>query len=239
MMAVMGANDTSEARPDGGGVVELRGDLAARHLREAIVGGRFEPGERLRQAEIAAEMGISRVPVREALRQLEIEGLVTLSPHAGARVAQLEVGELDELYMMRIALEPMLIAQSAPRLTESQIAQLRELMEEIEGAAGQPERWLDFDRRFHIGTFAGADLPRVRDLVEGFWNRTQHYRRAHVLGLTERDLEIVHLEHRLILDAIERGDGEDAGSALRTHLRRTREALHQRGPLASGSENRG
>lgn len=210
-------------------IPELRGDRAARHLRDAIVGGRYAPGERLRQEEIASEMGISRVPVREALRQLEIEGLVTLSPHAGARVAQLRVEELDELYMMRIALEPMVIAASAPRLTPAQLVGLGELVEKIEGAVEQPERWLDLDRRFHLESFGGASMSRARELVHGFWNCTQHYRRAHVLGSTQADLDVVHLEHRLILDALERGNGEDAGSALRTHISRTRETLHRRG----------
>lgn len=218
-------------RADDENVVELRSQLVARRLREAIVGGQYAPGDRLRQEEIAGEMGISRVPVREALRQLETEGLVILAPHAGARVAQLDAAELDELYAIRIALEPMLIAESAVRLDSEQLEDLRALVLEIEASVETPECWLDLDRRFHIDSFAGAEMPQARELVEGFWNRTQHYRRAHVLGLSPGDLEVVHLEHRLILDALERGNGEDAGAALRTHLRRTREALHRRAGL--------
>jgi DNA-binding GntR family transcriptional regulator len=107
---------------------------------------------------------------------------------------------------------------------------------EIEAAVDTPERWLDLDRRFHVDSLAAAPMPQARELAEGFWNRTQHYRRAHVLGMTSEDLEVVHLEHRLILDALERGNGEDAGSALRTHLRRTREALHRRSDVFEESE---
>jgi DNA-binding GntR family transcriptional regulator len=217
-------------------VVELRSQVVARRLRDAIVGGRYSPGERLRQEEIAGEMGISRVPVREALRQLETEGLVTLAPHAGATVAQLDPRDLDEIYAIRIALEPMLIAESAGRLDPEQLEHLRELVLEIEASVEVPERWLDLDRRFHVDSFAGAPMPQARELAEGFWNRTQHYRRAHVLGMSRDDLEVVHLEHRLILDALERGNGEDAGAALRTHLRRTREALHRRSGLFEESE---
>jgi DNA-binding GntR family transcriptional regulator len=217
-------------------VVELRSQLVARRLRDAIVGGEYAPGDRLRQEEIASEMGISRVPVREALRQLETEGLVILAPHAGARVAQLDGSELDELYAIRIALEPMVIAESAKGLDAEQLAHLRALVLEIEESVATPERWLDLDRRFHVDSFAGAAMPQARELAEGFWNRTQHYRRAHVLGLSPGDLEVVHLEHRLILDALQRGNGEDAASALRTHLRRTREALHGRAGLFEESE---
>jgi DNA-binding GntR family transcriptional regulator len=217
-------------------VVELRGQLVARRLRDAIVSGRYAPGERLRQEEIASEMGISRVPVREALRQLETEGLVTLAPHAGATVAQLDPHDLDEIYAIRIALEPMLIAESAARLDADQIDHLRGLVAKIEASVDTPEHWLDLDRRFHVDSFAAAPMPQARELAEGFWNRTQHYRRAHVLGMTREDLEVVHLEHRLILDALERRNGEDAGAALRTHLRRTREALHRRSGLFEESE---
>jgi DNA-binding GntR family transcriptional regulator len=217
-------------------VVELRSQLVSRRLRDAIVGGRYAPGERLRQEEIASEMGISRVPVREALRQLETEGLVTLAPHAGATVAQLDPHELDEIYAIRIALEPMLIAESAARLDADQIGHLRGLVAEIEASVETPEHWLDLDRRFHVASFAAAPMPQARELAEGFWNRTQHYRRAHVLGMTREDLGVVHLEHRLILDALERRNGEDAGAALRTHLRRTREALHRRSGVFEESE---
>jgi DNA-binding GntR family transcriptional regulator len=232
-----GQSEPIDPHPADENVVELRSQLVARRLREAIVGGRYAPGERLRQEEIASEMGISRVPVREALRQLETEGLVTLAPHAGATVAQLDPRDLDEIYAIRIALEPMLIAESAPRLAAAQLEHLRELVSEIEGSVDTPERWLDLDRRFHVDSFAAAPMPQAQELAQGFWNRTQHYRRAHVLGMSREDLEVVHLEHRLILDALERGNGEDAGAALRTHLRRTREALHRRAGVFGESED--
>ena len=234
----MSAGEPESNEPIGAeeNVVELRSQLVARRLRDAIVGGRYGPGDRLRQEEIAIEMGISRVPVREALRQLETEGLVTLAPHAGARVARLDPHDLDEIYAIRIALEPMLIAASAPRLDDRQIEHLRALVAAIEGSVETPERWLDLDRRLHVESFAAAPMPQARELAEGFWNRTQHYRRAHVLGMSREDLEVVHLEHRLILDALERGNGEDAAAAVRTHLRRTREALHRRAGLFDEEE---
>lgn len=216
--------------PDGDGV-ELRSQLVARQLRSAILSGRYAPRERLRQEDIAHEFGISRVPVREALRQLESEGLVTLAPHAGARVSWLDVRELDEVYEIRGALEPMLIARSAVGLSDAQLAHLRELVDELEFNAERPGPWMDLDRKFHLESYAGGDMPRAQGLVEGFWNRTQQYRRAFVLEMTPGQLEVVHLEHRLILDALERRSGEDAASALATHVRRTRQALLLRNDL--------
>jgi DNA-binding GntR family transcriptional regulator len=98
-------------------------------------------------------------------------------------------------------------------------------MHAIEAAAGDVHDWLAEDRRFHLATYRGADMPRALKMVETFWNQTQQYRRAYVGNLTPDRLEVVHIEHRLILDAIERGDAEDAGARQRQHIRRTRVGL--------------
>jgi DNA-binding GntR family transcriptional regulator len=207
---------------------ELRGQLVARRLREAILSGRLRPGDRIPQDTLAREFGTSRIPVREALAELESEGLIALVPHAGARVAKFNVPELEEVYRIREAVEPMVIAQSAEHLTGEQLAHLRLTIDEIEASSGRPETWLQLDRHFHVATYAGADLPRARALVESFWNRTQHYRRALIVALDAKAFEIVHLEHRAILDALERRSGEDAAAALHSHIRRTRKTLLKR-----------
>src|SRR3954447_25004822 len=105
-----------------------------RGVRELILDGVLSPGERIRQETLATEYGVSRIPVREALRQLESEGLVTLVPHSGARVARVDFDECVELYQMREALEPEVLRESVPHLTEEQIADLRERMETVEAA---------------------------------------------------------------------------------------------------------
>jgi DNA-binding GntR family transcriptional regulator len=196
-------------------------------LRNAILDGQLSPGDRIRQEAVARDYGTSRIPVREALRQLESEGLVTLEPHVGARVARLERDELDEVYLLRERLESLAIAQSAPHLSESQLADLRRLVEEMERAAASDDltRWIELDRRFHLATFAGASLPRLLRLIEGFWNTTQQYRRAYTL--LPRRLDIAHLEHRLLLEALERRDPSDAERLLQTHIRRTRLTLDE------------
>lgn len=194
-------------------------------VRQLILRGDLKPGERIRQEALASEYGVSRIPVREALRQLENEGLVSLVPHSGARVARVDLNECVELYRLREAVEPIVIEASVPNLTQEQIADLRQRMRAIEDTAGDVHAWLLEDRKFHLATYRGADMPRAMRMVESFWNQTQQYRRAYVGHLTPDRLEIVHLEHRLILDAIERGDSEDAGERQRQHIRRTRVGL--------------
>jgi DNA-binding GntR family transcriptional regulator len=210
---------------------EPLGQAIARRVRDAILSGRLKPGSRIRQEALAHHLGVSRIPVREALRQLENEGLVTLIPHSGARVARLDIGEHLELYRIREALEPLAIAASAPNLTDEQLVRLSELLEDIEECAGDPLRWLDYDRRFHLESYAAAGQPRMLKMIEGFWNTTQHYRRAFLETLDAHHMQIVSYEHRLILDALDRRDPVDAEMRQRAHIRRTRITLTAHGDV--------
>jgi DNA-binding GntR family transcriptional regulator len=198
--------------------------VVSRHVREAILDGRLPPGSRIRQEAIAQRLGTSRIPVREALRQLESEGLVTLVPHSGARVAVMDFEEYSELYRVREAVEPIAIAESAPRLTDQQLAHLRELLAIVEASPEDPLRWLEYDRLFHLSSYAAAPLPRVLAMIERFWNQTQQYRRAYFYTVRDH-LEVVSAEHRLIMEALERRNGDDAASLQMLHIRRTRTTL--------------
>jgi DNA-binding GntR family transcriptional regulator len=229
--------EAARARPDGDGYEPISNTIL-RGVRELILDGRLQPGERIRQEQLASEYGVSRIPVREALRQLENEGLVTLVPHSGARVARVVFVECVELYRMREALEPVVLAASVALLDDEQIAGIRRQLEAVEGAAGDPQRWLALDRDLHLATYAAAPWPRALKLVEGFWNQTQQYRRAYIAELPPERIEIVHLEHRLILDAIERRDGDDAGERQRQHIRRTRVGLLERAELFNRPRSR-
>lgn len=198
----------------------------ADHLRAAILGGEFAPGERIRQEEIAERLGTSRLPVREALRMLEAEGLTEHLPHKGARVPRLSMHEVDVIYRMRERLEPLALVESIPHLTEMQIAHLGEIQDRIEADA-DVAAFLELDREFHLGSYAGCRIDALNTVVTRLWNSTQHYRRMFVtLGGPGRRW-VIHAEHRLILDAIERGDTEDAERHLYGHIRRTRIELRR------------
>lgn len=201
---------------------EPLGQAIARMVREAIHDGRLPPGMPIRQEALAKRLGASRIPVREALRQLESEGLVTLVPHSGARVARLDIVEHVEIYRIREALEPIAIAESATRLTDKQLAELNDLAVLIENSQSDPNLWILHDRTFHLATYAAAPLPRLLKMINEFWNSTQHYRRAHLRTFTPKTFQIIHLEHRMILEALERHDPIDAEQRQRSHIRRTR-----------------
>ena len=196
----------------------------ASYLRDAILGGHLRPGDRIRQEEVAAQFGASRLPVREALRILAAEGLTELEPHKGARVPRLTQHEVEVIYQMRERLEPLALAESLPRLTAGDDERLGRLQQRIEDN-DDLEKFLDLDREFHLLTYRGCQVEPLNQAVARLWNSTQHYRRSYVaLGGQDR-MWLVNAEHRLILDATARRDAVDGERYLSGHIRRTRVEL--------------
>ncbi|MGH3445076.1 MAG: GntR family transcriptional regulator [Nocardioidaceae bacterium] len=193
----------------------------ADHLRTAILRGEFRPGDRIRQEEVAERLGSSRIPVREALRILEAEGLTEHEANKGARVPRLSQHEVDVVYQMRERLEPLALAESLGHLTDSDVGRLEEVQRQIEDNV-ELDRFLELDREFHLHSYAGCAIDPLMSMVTRLWNSTQPYRRTFVsLGGPGR-MWVVNAEHRLILDAVERRDPVDGERYLSGHIRRTR-----------------
>jgi DNA-binding GntR family transcriptional regulator len=223
------AGETSGKSEDGYTPVSV--EIAA-GVRELILSGRLDPGERIRQHELATDNGVSRLPVREALRQLENEGLVVQVPHSGARVSSISQAECAELYKLREVLEPTVLAQSVPHLTEADLNELELCLARLEAVDGDVAGWLMQDRLFHVGSFRTCGMPTGLNLVERFYNQTLPFRRSYYGGLDDAELKVVHLEHRLLFDAIARKDPSDAHAYQRSHIRRTRLELMKNQALA-------
>lgn len=213
-MSILGQADTTEA----GGAASAR---VAAYLRDLILRDVLRPGDRIRQEEVAERFGASRLPVREALRILEAEGLTEHEPNKGARVPRLSMHELDVIYRMRERLEPVALAESLPRLDEADLDRLDDLQQQIEHNTDL-DRFLELDRAFHLGTYSGCDIDPLNAIVTRLWNSTQHYRRAYVALSGQDRMWVVNSEHRLLLDAIVRRDLPDAERFLEGHIRRTR-----------------
>lgn len=200
------------------------------HLRGLILSGALAPGARIRQEEVAAELGSSRLPVREALQILRHQGLVRLRPNAGASVMPFDPAECDLIYRVREQVEPIVLAESVPHLTEEQVVELGQVQEQI-ARTRDVEGFLALDRHFHLLTYAGCPMESMLEMVERFWDTTQHYRRLYTRllgGEGEDDDEgwwIADAEHRLMMAAIRAGDGAQAGHVLRGHIQRSRTRL--------------
>lgn len=193
-------------------------------LREAIVGGEYPPGSRIRQEEIAERFGASRVPVREALKALEADGLVTLVANTGAWVTQLSLAECEEVYQTRERVEPLLLRYSAPHLDDAELDELERLAERM-AETSDVEEFLRLDREFHQRSYAGADTLVLGDLVRRLWNTTQPYRRAYTLMIDAHSQRIVHDEHHMLVTALRDHDIDTAERVIEGHIRRTRRLL--------------
>lgn len=215
---------TLHETPAGPPYVETGGATSARvasYVRDLVLRDELRPGDRIRQEDIADRLGISRAPVREALRMLEAEGLTEHAPNKGARVPKLTMHELDVIYRMRERLEPLALTESLLQLSEDDHALLEDVQRRIEENTDL-DRFIELDREFHLGTYSGCHIDPLNAIVTRLWNSTQHYRRAYVALSGQKRMWVVNSEHRLLLDAVVRRDATDAERFLEGHIRRTR-----------------
>lgn len=197
------------------------GAAIAASLRNEILAGTYAPGERIRQDELADLHGASRLPVRDALRMLESEGLVNLVANTGAWVARISMDECEEMYRMRERLEPLLLSMNVPRLSADDADGLELLAEAMENST-DVERFLRLDREFHLSCLQAVETSVLGSTVLNLWNRTQQYRRAATRLFYLEDDRSVHYDHHLIVNAIRLSDADEAEQVLARHIRRSR-----------------
>lgn len=195
-------------------------------LAERILSGKLKPGERLKQDELAAELETSRIPIRDALRVLESRGLVELKANASARVTSLTVQDMDISYRIREVLEPMLLGESLPDLSDRDIEQMERLKVKLDEVRDL-EDYLPLSREFHWASFRGHNAPLLAQIVERLWDTTQSYRRAYAnLALKDEErMQIMRAERDLLFGAIKRREYDLAPRILAMHIRRTHMAL--------------
>ena len=211
----------------------------AGELRTAILAGEYAPGVWLRQDDVAARFGASRLPVREALRLLQAEGLAEAFPNRGARVPMLDLAEVDISYRMRERLEPLTLAESIAQIRDEQVLRMEQIQGQIE-ANDDVARFLVLDRDFHMTSYEACPSAQLLAMTTRLWNSTQHYRRAFMTLVGAQDrAAIVNAEHRLILDAVRRRDPVDGERYLSGHIRRTRVELSRHPELFDVSTSTG
>ncbi|QCU79556.1 GntR family transcriptional regulator (plasmid) [Citricoccus sp. SGAir0253] len=196
----------------------------ADELRRRVLAGELAPGTRIRQEQIAEEFGVSRLPIREALRILESHGLVTLVASTGAWVSSMNLAECQETYLIRERVEPLALGQAIEQITPETIEQLGALTIQMESAEAVDD-FVELDRQFHLLSFQAAGMSTLLEMVERLWNTTQHYRRAYVQLIGSEGLGETHLEHRLLVATIQHRDRRSAEELLGMHIRKTRLSL--------------
>ncbi len=193
-------------------------DAAADALRDRILHGRIAAGEPLRQEALAAELGVSRIPLREALQRLEAEGLVTLRAHHGAVVADLPLDDVTELFELRAVLESDLIRRAVPRTMAADLATARGRADEF-AAALDRGRAADLgaaNLALHLALYQPADRPRTIEVVRRLHAQCDRLLRLQ-LALTDGGAQAVR-EHRAILAAVRKADAARATRLVRDHI---------------------
>lgn len=193
-----------------------------RLLRQDILEGRLAPGKALRQDELASRYGKSRIPVREALRSLQAEGLVTYSANRGAVVSEISPQEVLDMLEVRIALETHALRLAIPRMIPAEIEAAREILRRYD-EAGAPEEWSDMNARFHESLSSACDCPRLMDLIRDNYFHFNRYARATVSGLVGKDDP--QKDHYRLLELCEAGEVEKSVACLEAHIRGTQKML--------------
>jgi DNA-binding GntR family transcriptional regulator len=191
----------------------------AQRLRAAIDAGRWRPGELLRQEQLAAEFGVSRIPVREALAQLQSEGLLTVEHYRGARIARPAAGDIEELFDLRIMIESDLLRRALPRHQPRSLRELQRLQEALEDAEDR-SAWIAGDTAFHEALYAPAQRPRSLALFRQLRAPIDRFSIGSI-GPGARRLGWAQ-EHRQLIAAAAAADLAAALDWLRRHLEATR-----------------
>ncbi|RUM96599.1 GntR family transcriptional regulator [Pseudaminobacter arsenicus] len=215
-----------------------RKDAVLKLLRNAIIDGRLPAGQRLDQNELAARLGVSRMPVREALKQLEVEKLVVVFPYRGVEVASLDPATIVEMFEIRVALERLAVGRAVECLSAADLKAMRQTLELMDGhlddaAATAP--WMELNHRFHATINSAGGWPHLVETIDQYRGNVERYVRFYLsAGGRARSQE----EHWELLAACEKGDVAGAQAVIEKHLRNTATALIDAIRLSEGPAGR-
>jgi DNA-binding GntR family transcriptional regulator len=190
-------------------------ELVTTAIRQRILSGDLAPGEVLRQEALADELGVSRVPIREAITRLTGEGLLTKVPHKGAYVAELSIEEVQETFEIRLRLEPWLFSQAIPHITDAEIAKAEKLVSEMDHADSGV--WGQLNWRLHETLYLPARREITLQMLRGLHDRSDRYFRFQVVQVPIREQS--HEEHMNLIDACKKRDAKLGAKLLEQHVK--------------------
>lgn len=207
---------------------KTRTQLVVEILREKILSGEIVAGQPLRQTALAEELNVSRIPIREALLQLEAEGLVTFEPHKGASATELNIDQVDELFELRAMLEGDLLAASLTDITDDALSQAKDILTNLDSALGKENAantWSELNSKFHNCLYSGANRPQTADLVNILNKNADRYIRMHLLwagGISKAGPE-----HAELLAFCQARDIDKAVAKLKQHILNSRDEIKE------------
>lgn len=200
-------------------------DVVFKTLRKGILTGELKPGERLMEIHLANRLGVSRTPIREAIRKLELEGLVTMIPRKGAEVANITEKNLKDVLEVRQALEGLAIELACDRITEEKKLDLRERLDQVEAAVktGDTSAIASADVAFHDTIVEASGNGRLVQLVSNLGEQMYRYRFEYIKDVTKHSQ--IMREHRIMYESIMEKDKEKAAQIVKTHIDNQEEAI--------------
>lgn len=206
----------------------LRGRVFSK-IREDILSGKYKEGEELREIAIGEELGVSRTPVREAFRQLELEGLIQIIPNKGAYVTGITIKDVRDIYMIRSKLEGICAAQACEHITEQQLEEMEEniYLAKFHADKGHYEQMSELDSRFHEIMYEACDSKMLEHLLKDFHQYVRRVRQK-TLAANERGLAS-NSEHQMIMEAIKNKDAEAAERLATIHINNAYENMLKNG----------
>lgn len=203
-------------------------DVVFENLREAIVEGKVKPGQRLMEVQLAEQLGVSRTPVREAIRKLELEGLVIMLPRKGAYVANMSLKDIIDVLEIRASVEGLAASLASERISPEDIKKLEAILKDFEqSAAGSDvETLLKKDVEFHECIFKATNNKKLHQLINSLWEQVYRFR---VTYISDYDSTVdIARDHKLILDAIKKGDNEMAKKHATEHIEKLEHFMIER-----------
>lgn len=193
-------------------------DVVFRTLRQAILTGEMKPGERLLEIQLANKLGVSRTPIREAIRMLELEGLVIMVPRRGAQVAQITEKSMSDVLEVRCALDELAVELACKRITEEEKKELSAACEAFEKAAqtGEVHVIAEADVNFHDIIFKAAGNPRLTQMINNLAEQMYRYRFEYIKDESQHTMLVE--EHRRICESITAGNMEASKAAIKEHI---------------------
>lgn len=193
-------------------------DVVFNTLRQAILKGELEPGERLMEIQLADRLGVSRTPIREAIRKLELEGLVLMIPRKGAEVAKISEKNLRDVLEVRRSLEELAIELACERMTEDDMENLEAAQEAFRQAVetGDPMTIAETDEAYHDVIYNGTGNNKLMQILNNLREQMYRYRLEYIKDEDKRQNLLA--EHSQILSAIKKRQVEDAKKAIREHI---------------------
>ncbi len=196
-------------------------------IREAILNRVLLPGHRIDQNKLAEDLNVSIVPVREALKSLEAEGLVSIIPRRGAFVTEVSQEHLDDLYFAREVIEGEAVFHAVPHLKAEDFAVLHDLICQMEAAtqAQDIKKFMLLNRDFHMRIYLALNNQHLIQTIESLWERSELYRYRYMFVIHNADE--VHSQHHALVEACAAGDAARAKMIAMEHIRHTQDGLHR------------